>query len=49
MTATVSADGFTREEIRTRNDNLDIGWLRDTEAEVEEHRIELEDIADAIS
>ncbi len=39
---------FTREEIRARNDNLDISWLRDTEAEAEEHLTEPEDIADAI-
>ena len=28
---------FTREQITARNDNLDIAWLRDTEAEAEEH------------
>jgi type I restriction enzyme M protein len=28
---------FTRDEIKTRNDNLDSSWLRDTEAEAEEH------------
>jgi type I restriction enzyme M protein len=39
---------FTRDEIKTRNDNLDIGWLRDTEAEAEEHLIDPEDIAAAI-
>ena len=39
---------FTRDEIKVRNDNLDIGWLRDTEAEVEEHLTEPGDIADAI-
>ena len=39
---------FTREEIKARNDNLDISWLRDTEAEAEEHLTEPEDIADAI-
>jgi type I restriction enzyme M protein len=39
---------FTREEIATRNDNLDVSWLRDTEAEVEEHLTEPEDIAAAI-
>jgi type I restriction enzyme M protein len=27
---------FTREQITARNDNLDIGWLRDEEAEAEE-------------
>ena len=35
-------------EIKARNDNLDIGWLRDTEAEAEEHLTEPEDIAAAI-
>ena len=40
---------FTREEIKDRNDNLDIGWLRDTEAEVEEHLTEPEDITAAIT
>jgi type I restriction enzyme M protein len=39
---------FTREQIKARNDNLDIGWLRDTEAEAEEHLTEPEDIAAAI-
>lgn len=39
---------FTRDEIRARNDNLDIGWLRDTVAEAEEHLTEPEDIAAAI-
>jgi len=39
---------FTRDEIKARNDNLDIGWLRDTEAEAEEHLTEPEDIAAAI-
>ncbi len=39
---------FTREEIKARNDNLDIAWLRDTEAEAEEHLTEPEDIAAAI-
>ncbi len=46
------ADGrwrrFTREEITARNDNLDISWLRDTEAEAEEQLTEPEDIAAAI-
>lgn len=32
---------FTREQIKARNDNLDIGWLRDTEAEAEEHLTDL--------
>jgi type I restriction enzyme M protein len=39
---------FTREQITARNDNLDIGWLRDTEAEAEEQLTEAEDIAAAI-
>ncbi|CCE11420.1 DNA methylase M [Bradyrhizobium sp. STM 3843] len=39
---------FTREEIKARNDNLDISWLRDTEADTEEHLTEPEDIAAAI-
>lgn len=39
---------FTREELKARKDNLDIGWLRDNEAEAEEHLTEPEDIADAI-
>jgi type I restriction enzyme M protein len=39
---------FPREEIKARNDNLDIAWLRDTEAEAEEHLTEPEDIAAAI-
>jgi type I restriction enzyme M protein len=39
---------FTREEITRRNDNLDITWLRDTEAEAEEGLTEPEDIAAAI-
>jgi type I restriction enzyme M protein len=40
---------FTREHIKTtRNDNLDIAWLRDTEAEAEEQLTEPEDIAAAI-
>jgi type I restriction enzyme M protein len=39
---------FTREEIAARNDNLDISWLRDTEAEAEESLTEPEDIAAAI-
>lgn len=39
---------FTREAIRARNDNLDIGWLRDTEAEAEEQLTEPDDIAAAI-
>jgi type I restriction enzyme M protein len=39
---------FTRDDIKARNDNLDISWLRDTEAEAEEHLTEPEDIAAAI-
>jgi type I restriction enzyme M protein len=39
---------FTRKAIEDRNDNLDIAWLRDTEAEAEEGLIEPEDIAAAI-
>jgi type I restriction enzyme M protein len=39
---------FTREAIKARNDNLDIAWLRDTEAEAEEGLTEPEDIAAAI-
>jgi type I restriction enzyme M protein len=40
---------FTREQIRaTRKDNLDIAWLRDTEADAEEQLTEPEDIAAAI-
>src|ERR1700730_7501538 len=37
-----------RDEIKARNDNLDIGWLRDTEAEPEEHLAEPDDMAAAI-
>jgi type I restriction enzyme M protein len=39
---------FTRDQIKARNDNLDIAWLRDTEAEAEEQLTEPEDIAAAI-
>lgn len=39
---------FSREAISARNDNLDIVWLRDTEAEAEEALTEPEDIAAAI-
>jgi type I restriction enzyme M protein len=39
---------FGREAIAARNDNLDISWLRDTEAEAEETLSEPEDIAAAI-
>jgi type I restriction enzyme M protein len=39
---------FTRDQIQARNDNLDISWLPDTEADAEEHLTEPEDIAAAI-
>jgi type I restriction enzyme M protein len=39
---------FTREQIKARTDNLDITWLRDTEAEAEEQLTEAEDIAATI-
>jgi type I restriction enzyme M protein len=39
---------FTRKQIQDRNDNLDISWLRDTEAEAEEGLTDPEDIAAAI-
>ena len=39
---------FDRAAIANRNDNLDISWLRDTEAEAEEALTEPEDIAAAI-
>ncbi|QDM26227.1 N-6 DNA methylase [Tardiphaga sp. vice304] len=39
---------FTREEVKGRNDNLDISWLRNTELDTEEHLTEPEDIAAAI-
>lgn len=39
---------FSREAIADRRDNLDIAWLRDTEAEAEEALTEPEDIAAAI-
>ncbi|MBN8969349.1 MAG: N-6 DNA methylase [Rhizobiales bacterium] len=39
---------FTREEIAARGDNLDITWLRDTSAEVEDGLDTPEDIAAAI-
>jgi type I restriction enzyme M protein len=39
---------FTRQQIAARNDNLDITWLRDTEAKGEEELSEPDDIADAI-
>ena len=39
---------FSREAISARNDNLDIAWLRDDEADSEEALTEPEDIAAAI-
>lgn len=39
---------FSRKQIEDRNDNLDISWLRDTEAEAEEGLTEPDDIAAAI-
>ncbi|MDR0780254.1 MAG: SAM-dependent methyltransferase, partial [Pseudomonadales bacterium] len=39
---------FDRKAIADRNDNLDIAWLRDTEADTEESLTEPEDIAAAI-
>lgn len=39
---------FTREQIAARNDNLDIAWLRDDEADAEERLTDAEDIAAAI-
>ena len=39
---------FDRDAVAARNDNLDISWLRDTEAEAEEGLTEPEDIAAAI-
>ncbi|MFW5833222.1 MAG: N-6 DNA methylase [Pseudomonadota bacterium] len=39
---------FDRDAIRARNDNLDIAWLRDTEAEAEDQLTEPDDIAAAI-
>jgi len=39
---------FKREQIKERNDNLDIAWLRDEEDDVEERLTEPEDIAAAI-
>jgi type I restriction enzyme M protein len=39
---------FSRNQIVARNDNLDISWLRDTEADAEESLTEPEDIAAAI-
>ncbi|MEW8030272.1 MAG: N-6 DNA methylase [Candidatus Thiodiazotropha sp.] len=39
---------FTRAQINERNDNLDIGWLRDEEADIEERLTDPDDIAAAI-
>lgn len=39
---------FTREQIKERNDNLDIAWLRDEAEDSEERLTEPEDIAAAI-
>jgi type I restriction enzyme M protein len=39
---------FTREKIEARDDNLDISWLRDMEADTEEQLTDPEDIAAAI-
>jgi type I restriction enzyme M protein len=39
---------FTRADIEARGDNLDISWLRDSEAEAEETLTEPDDIAAAI-
>ena len=39
---------FTREQIKARNDNLDIAWLRDESGDSEERLTEPEDIAAAI-
>ena len=39
---------FTREQIKERNDNLDIAWLRDEKQDIEERLTEPEDIAAAI-
>jgi type I restriction enzyme M protein len=40
---------FGRNEITARNDNLDVGWLRDTSGNPEDDLIEPEDIAAAIA
>jgi type I restriction enzyme M protein len=39
---------FTRDQIKARNDNLDVVWLRDTEAEGEEELTDPDDILAAI-
>lgn len=40
---------FSREEIRKRNDNLDIGWLKDTSNDPEDDMTEPGELASAIS
>ncbi len=40
---------FTREQIATRNDNLDIAWLRDTSGDPEDEMTEPEELAAAIA
>jgi type I restriction enzyme M protein len=40
---------FTREEIATRNDNLDIAWLRDTSNDPEDEMTEPDELAAAIT
>jgi len=40
---------FSRQQIKDRNDNLDIGWLRDTSNDPEDDLTEAEDIAAAIA
>lgn len=39
---------FTRDQIKARNDNLDIAWLRDESGDIDERLSEPEDIAAAI-
>jgi type I restriction enzyme M protein len=39
---------FTRQQIKDRNDSIDIAWVRADEAEAEEHLTDPEDIAAAI-
>jgi type I restriction enzyme M protein len=39
---------FTRQQIKDRNDSLDIAWLRDDEVAAEEHLTDPEDLAGAI-
>ncbi len=40
---------FTRQQIRDRNDNLDLAWLRDTSNDPEDDLTEPEEIAAAIA